>query len=90
MPPLAYPDDNWDKDEYLKDVKWFQKDMAAVSRMNLTRKQRICCRKITETITESINILKDCRQKLSNTNKQRLYELAESRWRDYGSFFIEE
>ena len=90
MPPPAYPDDSWGKDEYWQDVKWYRRSMVTVNQMNLTRKQRDCCRRITKTIIESINILKHSGKQLSKAEKQWLYEQTKSRERDFASFFIEE
>ena len=90
MPPLPYPDENWGKDEYLEDVKWYQRSMVAANRMDLTRKQRDCCEEITKTITKSIHILEHSKRQLSKAEKQWLYEQAQSRWRHFTSFFIEE
>jgi hypothetical protein len=90
MPPSAYPDDNWGKKEYLDDVKWYQRSMTSVNQMDLTRKQRSCCENITKTITESIRILRNTTRQLRRAEKQKLYELAESRSRYFASFFIKE
>ncbi len=86
----AYPTDDWGKDEYWEDVGWYQRAMVTVNKMNLTRKQRDCCKKITKTITGSTSILKNSGKKLSKSEKQQLYELAARRFCDFTSFFIEE
>ena len=83
----AYPTDDWGKDEYWKDVKLYQRDMVTVSKMNLTRKQKGCCKNITKTITESISILESSGKKLNRPEKQQLYELAVLRLCNLASFF---
>ena len=67
------PDDTWGKDEYWEDVKWYQHSMVDVNKKHLARKQRVCCKKITKTITESINILNNSGKQLSKSEKQNLY-----------------
>ncbi len=86
----GYPDYNWGKDEYLEEVKWYQRNMVAVNKMKLTQKQRVCLKKIIKTNTESIDILKNSGKRLSNSEKGQLYELAMLRLGVFAGFFIKE
>ena len=90
MPLPVCPDDTWGKSEYWEDVKWYQHSIAVANQMPLTQKQRGCCNNITETITESISILNSSGKRLNKTEKQRLYELAVLRSRNFASFFKKE
>jgi len=90
MPLSGYPNDNWGKDEYREDVKWYLRSMVEVNQMDLTAKKRGCCKNITKAITESTRILKNSGRQLSKRGKQRLYELAVLRFDNLTSLFVEE
>lgn len=90
MPLSGYPNDNWGKAEYLEDAECFQRSMVEANQMDLTRKKRGCCKKITKTLTESAKILKNSGKQLSKKEKERLYELAVLRWLNYAGFFVED
>lgn len=84
----SYPTDDWGKDEYWEDVERYRKSMVRANRMNLSRKQRGCCRNINNANAESISILENSGQRLSRAEKQRLYELADLRFGNFCTIFI--
>ena len=79
MPLPVWPDDTWGKSKYEEDVERWREDMMRVSMMDLTREKLKCYNNIIELIAESEAVLKNSGKRLSNKNKQRLYELWQSR-----------
>lgn len=91
MVPKGYPNDKWSKADYWEDVKWYQEEMVKINRIKAcqTGIKRDCCKRITKTLTESTNILKNSREELSQTEREQLLEQACSRFNYYAVFYTE-
>ena len=77
------PDDTWGKDSYKEDTERWQKDVASLSHVNLTREKKKCFDNIIRAIAESEYILENSGKRLGRAEKDRLYELWQSRWNNF-------